>query len=307
MTDETDPTRRALLTTGTVAAAAAGLGATAARAQGAAPEGELAGRTALVTGAARAIGRATAVALAEAGADVALLDIADPDAIDGLAYPLASQADLDEAVAAVEATGRRALPIVADVRSYEANRDAVAQAEATFGRPLDIFVANAALVPAASLDQMTDAQWRDCIDVNLTGVANGMRAALPGMAERGSGRFLATSSTGGRHGMGGRAHYAASKWGLIGLIKSAAMEYGPSNVTVNAVSPTAVESVRMPQGEALERAAEYLTTHYNTMPIAFLPPEAIADSFVFLASDRAQYITGEIVEVAAGANARFTA
>ncbi len=307
MTDTFNTTRRNLIAGTAAGIATAGL-ATRAAAQGTATsQGELAGQTAIVTGAARAIGRATAVALAEQGADVALLDIADPDAIDDIGYPLASRADLDEAVALVEATGQRAIPIVADVRSFEAMQEAVVQTETAFGRPLDIYVANAALVPAASLTEMTSAQWRDCIDVNLTGVANGMRAVLPGMMERESGRFLATSSTGGRHGMAGRAHYIASKWGLIGLIKSAAIEAGPSNVTVNAVSPTAVDSVRKPTGEALARAEDYLTTHYNTMPIAFLPPEAIADSFVFLASRRAQYITGEIIEVAAGANARFTA
>ena len=306
MSKDIDPTRRSLIAGG-ASLAAAGF-ATSVSAQGtASAAGELSGQTAIVTGAARAIGRATAIQLAQAGADVVLVDISDPDAIEHLSYDLASQGDLDEAVAATQATGGRALGITADVRSMADMNRVVADAEAAFDRPVDIFVANAGIVPAAPLSEMSDAQWRDTIDVNLTGVANGLRAVMPGMMDRGQGRIMATSSTAGRHGMGGRSHYAASKWGLIGLIKSAAMEAGPSNVTVNAVSPTAVETIRMPQGEALERANEFLTTHYNVMPIGFLPPEAIADAFLFLASQRAQYITGEVIEVAAGANARFTA
>ncbi len=190
-----------------------------------------------------------------------LLDIADPDAIPHLKDPLASRADLDEAVSLVQASGRRAIPIVADVRIAEDMVRVLRDTEAAFGRPLDIFVANVGAVPAVLPSDMTDTQWEDKMAMNLTGVANGMRTALPGMIARESGRFLATSSTAGRLGMGGRSHSAALKWGLIGLLKSAAMEAGPANVMVNAVSPTAVESVGMPQGEAPERANTVLTTH----------------------------------------------
>ncbi len=308
-----DPSRRAAITGGAAlaaGAAAASLGTTSAAAQtqsGPTAAKQLAGQTALVTGAARAIGRAIAIELGKEGADVALLDIADPDAIPGIGYPLASREDLDEAVSLVEATGSRAIPIVGDVRDSAAMTNAVAETERAFGRPLDIACVNAGIVPRAALSEMTDQQWRDAIDVNLTGAANTIRAAMPGMAARGSGRIIATASSVGRHGQAGISHYVASKWGLIGLVKSAALEAGPSNVTVNAVAPTAVDSVRKPTGEALERANAYLTSYYNALPIAFLEPDAVAHAVVFLASPKAAFVTGEIMDIAAGANARYTA
>ena len=295
-----------------MAAGLAGVAAAAtlssrAEAQEGLPAGPLAGNTAIVTGAARAIGRAIAVDFARLGADVALLDIADPGAIEGIGYPLASQADLDEAVALVEAEGRAAVPIVADVRDSAALRRAVDTAERAFGRPLDIAAVNAGIVTRATLSEMSDQQWRDAIDVNLTGAANTIRAVMPGMMARRSGRIIATASSVGRHGTPGNSHYVASKWGLIGLVKSAALEAGPSTVTVNAVAPTAVDSIRKPTGEALERANAFLTNHYNALPVGFLEPKSVADAVSFLASPRAAFITGEILDVAAGANARYTA
>lgn len=306
----TDLTRRAAFTGGALMAAGATVAtlAPSAHAQNSEERPKpLAGRAAIVTGAARAIGRAIAIDLAREGADVALLDIADPDAMPELGYKLASRADLDEATALVRETGANAAPIVADVRSMSAMERAVAEAETALGKPLDIVVANAGVVPRGSLSEMTDADWRHPVDVNLTGAANTIRAAMPGMMERGYGRIIATGSSVARHGQANISHYVASKWGLIGLIKSAALEAGPRSVTVNGVSPTAVESVRMPTGEALERANAYLTTHYNALPIAFLKPEEVAYAVSFLASEKASFISGEILDVAAGANARYTA
>ena len=304
-----DGSRRAALT----GAAALGLGAatlavtTGTAAAQSAGDGELAGQVALVTGGARAIGRAIALELARMGADVAILDIADPDAISNIGYELASRADLDEAVALVAETGRKVVPIVADIRSTEALREAAATIESEFGRPADIVAANAAIVPSAPLPEMTEQQWRDVMDVNLTGTGNTIRVFMPGMMERGRGRIIATASTVGRHGSPNNAHYVASKWGVIGLVKSAAIAAGPSGVTVNAVNPTAVDSVRKPTGEALEQANEALAGGYNAMDVAFLEPIEVAHAVAFLASPRANFITGETIDVAAGANARYTA
>lgn len=315
MTDTNDTpnlSRRSALAAGAAGlAGAAALGAAStAAAQSArttAMARPLEGKIALVTGAARAIGRAIAVDFARNGAHVALLDIADPDAMDGLGYPLASRDDLEEATELVRSQGVKAVPIVADIRSMSAMRAAVRTAEASLGGPLDIVAANAGVVPSKPLMEMTDADWSHPVDVNLTGTANTLRAVLPGMTSRNSGRIIATASSVGRHGQANIAHYSASKWGVIGLVKSAALEVGGSGVTINAVAPTAVDSVRKPTGEDLENATDYLTSHYNALPIAFLPPEEIAYAVTFLASDKARYITGEIMDVAAGANARYTA
>ena len=317
MTDDTkntDETRRDFIKGAGVVAAGAGLVAAtggAALAQGTGTSGAvakpLAGKTALVTGAARAIGRAIAIKLAQHGADVALLDIASPDGIPNLGYKLASQSDLEEAVALTKQTGQNAFPIVGDIRNMAILRTAVAQVQEQFGKPLDIAVANAGIVPRAELKDMTDDQWQHTIDVNLGGTANTIRAVMPGMMQRKSGRIITIGSTVGRHGSAGNSHYVASKWGMIGLTKSAAMEAGESGVTVNTVNPTAVDSVRKPTGEALKNAEDFLAGSYNVMDVAFLKPEAIADSVAFLASESAAFITGETLDVAAGANARYTA
>ncbi|MBM2578137.1 SDR family NAD(P)-dependent oxidoreductase [Jannaschia sp. Os4] len=306
MTDDTDPTRRAMLAGGALAAAATTLGTTAARAQDA-PAGELAGQIALVTGGARAIGRAIALELARMGADVAILDIADPEAIPGIGYPLASRADLDEAVELVRAEGVRSMAIVADIRDEAALREARAAVEAELG-PVDILCPNAAIVTSAAFDEMTGDEWRVAIDVNLNGTANTIRVFMPPMMERGRGRVVVTSSSVARHGSAGNAQYVASKWGVNGLVKSAAAAAASAGVTATAVAPTAVESVRMPEGDALEQANEALSNGgYNAMDIAFLEPVEIGHAVAFLASPRAAFITGEIVDVAAGANIRWTA
>ena len=194
----------------------------------------LKGKIAVVTGAARGIGRAAAVALAEAGADVAGLDIcAAASPIDTFAP--ASRADLDETGRLVAAAGRRWLPLVADQRRIADLRDAAEEIRAAWGG-LDVVFANAGIQAFKPLLEMQDADWHDQIDVSLTGMANAIRAFAPLPVKRG-GRTVVTSSTQGRHGTKHGAAYSASKWGIIGPMKSAALELGEHKITVNAVIP----------------------------------------------------------------------
>ena len=127
------------------------------------------------------------------------------------------------------------------------------------------------------------------------------------MSERQQGRIIAITSTLGRQGNAGNAHYVASKSGIVGLVKAAALEAGPDSVTVNAVAPTGVRTVRFPEEGEARQAAENFLEEYNALPVLLLEPEDIADSVGFLASPQARYITGAVLDVAAGANARYTA
>lgn len=270
--------------------------------------GRLNAKVAIVTGAARGIGRACAIALANEGADIVAMDIARN--IDGLSYSLATPADLEETVRLVEAEGRRCLSIQADVRDMEQMGSLVDRAIQEFGK-IDILIANAGVNASALLTEVSDQQWRTVIDVNLVGVANSIRAVLPHFIGRKQGSIVAVSSTFGRQGTGvGLAHYTASKWGIIGLVKAAALEVAPHNITVNAVAPTAVRTGLgggAPEDPAEREAAEQYLLQYNALPVAVLEPSDVANSIVFLVSPQARYITGAVLDVAAGANARYTA
>ena len=266
----------------------------------------LQGKVAIVTGAARAIGRACAVALAKEGADVVVMDIANPDAFPYLNYPMASMEDLAETKRLVEDRGSRCLSIQGDVRSMEQMRSIVERTINEFGK-VDIMVANAGLVPSVPLVEMSDQQWNDVIEVNLTGTGNSIRAVLSHMIQRKQGQIVAITSTLGRQGNAGNAHYVASKWGIVGLVKAAALEAGEHNVTVNAVAPTGVRTIRFPESGEQRQAAEQFLQEYNALPVLLLEPSDVADSVVFLVSPQAKYISGAVIDIAAGANARYTA
>ena len=269
--------------------------------------GKLAGRVAVVTGAARGIGRACAVALAREGADVVATDIAAD--IPGLGYHLASPEDLEETARLVGAEGRRCRALEADVGDMGRMREMAELAVGELGR-LDILVANAGVnAPGVPLVEATDEQWQAVMDVNVIGKANAIRAVLPHMIEHGRGWIVAVASTFGRQGAANLAHYAASEWGVIGLVKSAALEVAPHHVTVNAVTPTAVKTGfggGFGSREEYE-AAEKALREVSALPIGILDPDNVADAVLFLVSERAGYITGAALDVAAGANARYTA
>ncbi len=200
----------------------------------------LQGKVAVVTGAARGIGRAIAVEFAANGADVVCIDICGPVSTASNAKP-ATREDLDESVRQIRGYGRKGEGIIADIRDIAALRRIAADVDQRYGK-IDIVVADAAIQRWVPLLEMTDADWHDVIDNNLNGTANTIRAFAPKMVSRKHGRIIVLSSMQGLHGTKDASSYSASKWGIIGLMKSAAMELGEHNITVNALLPGLVDT-----------------------------------------------------------------
>ena len=273
--------------------------------------GELDGKVALVTGGARGQGRVHALTLAARGCDVAVCDVVAPMAT--VPYDLASPADLAETARLVEETGRRGVTAVADVRDSAQVRRAVDATVAAFGR-LDILVANAGICSFAPVADLTDEAWEEMVATNLTGVFKTVRAVVPHMARARSGRIVATSSMGGRMGMPNLAHYVAAKWGVIGLIKSVALELAPLGVTANVVCPSTVDTP-MAHNQAMyglfcpdlvDPGRDEVRPAYarmNPMRVPWLDPQDVADAVAFLVSDGARHISGATIEVSAGGSA----
>ena len=282
----------------------------------------LSGQTAFVTGAARGIGRAVCVAFARAGVtSIAGLDIAGR-ASDIQHYELPTRDELAETGRLAEQHGAKFLPLICDQRDGAALSAAVAQAHAAFGK-LDIVAAIAGIQAFKPLLDMQDADWDDQIDINLTGTAKLLRAAAKLMVRDGGGRIILTSSTQGQHGMRDGAAYSASKWGLFGLMKSAALEFAEHHITVNAVVPGLIDTPLtrnhdryaqafkegqgktpggMPDAE-LEQTVVDAQTKKIPLGIPFLPPEDIAGAYVYLASPAARLVTGTSISVTGGDSA----
>jgi SDR family mycofactocin-dependent oxidoreductase len=273
------------------------------------------GQVALITGGARGQGRAHAITLAREGADIALCDrCADMDTI---TYALGNAEDLGETVALVEKEGRRCLAAEVDVRESAALDAFVGQVADTFGR-LDILLANAGVSGGHGVADVPDAEWEDIVGTNLTGVFRAIRAVAPVMTAQGSGRIVATSSMMGRMGSAHLAAYVASKWGVIGLVKAAAQDLAPHGITVNAVAPGNI-ATPMVQNEGLYKTVrpdlehptaadvEPLLAMLHDQPVSMLAPEEVSDVILFLVGPHATHITGAVVDISAGASARFTA
>lgn len=285
-----------------VLGAALGMGAaTASSVQADTGTKPLAGQVALVTGAGRGIGRAAAVELARRGADVTLVDVAAD--LQSLEYALSTPADLAETERLVRAEGVRAIALRADVRDLAAMKDAVARTVESFGR-LDIALPNAGVLTMAPLVDMGDAQWNDIVDVNLSGVARTMMAVLPVMRRQRRGRIVVTASCNGRAGSAGSPSYNASKWGVIGLVKSVAAEEAGNGITVNCVNPTGVATPMSLQPAYVDAFRTHLRA-FNAQPRDFLEPGEVARAMLFFTEPAAEVITGEALDVAAGANVRW--
>jgi len=271
--------------------------------------GRVEGKVAFITGAARSQGRSHALRLAQEGADVIAVDICAP--VESIQmYPPATEEDLAETVRQVEALDRRIIATKADVRDPAALRAAVDDGVAQLGR-LDIVLANAGVFELAPALELTDGAWQEMIDINLTGVWNTCRVALPHLIDSGGGSIVITSSTAGLKGTPNTIHYTAAKHGVIGIMRTLANEFGKQSVRVNTVHPTGVDTV-MIQNEKTwglftpddpnptrEKFAELFET-LHPLPVPYVDPVDISNAILFLVSDEARYVTGATLPVDAG-------
>jgi SDR family mycofactocin-dependent oxidoreductase len=248
--------------------------------------GRLKGKVAFVTGAADGMGRAHAVRLADEGADIIAADIA----------ALASTVEL------VEARGRRIVARPADVRDLPGMTELVSEGVRELGR-LDVVVANAAIIVPAPALETTEADWRQTIDVNLTGAWYTCKASLPHLLAGDGGSIVIMSSTLGLRPTPGVVAYSVSKHGLVGLMRALAIEFAPHGVRVNSVHPAAVDTPMLrsllPQGVDEQQVKETLA-RANALPVPWIQPEDVANAVAFLASDEARYVTGVAFPVDAG-------
>lgn len=280
----------------------------------------LEGKVAVVTGAARGIGRSIAVEYAANGADVVALDICGPVSPTADAAP-ATEAELEETVSLIEALGRSVLSIKADIRDIASLRAAAERTERDLGK-IDIVVANAAIQGWKPLLEMSNPDWSDQIENNLNGTANTIRAFAPGMAARKCGRIIVLASMQGLMGTMHGAAYSASKSGILGLMKSAALELGQYDVTVNAIVPGLVgtaltfneQRFRAAIAQANRPVPEFPTAQQAwdarapTVPlkVGWLQPEDVSPIAVFLASDAAAMVTGAEFAVTGGDSAKVS-
>jgi len=271
--------------------------------------GRFAERVALVTGAAGAQGRAHALAFAREGADVVLADITKD--VDGVPYPTSTARELAELTAEIEALGRRAVTVEADLRRQDALDAGVAHALEALGR-IDVLVANAGIwVPAGPFWELSEEAWQLTVDIDLTGAWRTMKAVAPHMIERGSGAIVVTASVNSLEAGPGCSNYVAAKHGVLGLVKTAANEIGRHGVRVNAVCPGYVDARNNDHQAAWDfMAGGSGGTRATRDEAAFgwsllagrgmIAPDSVSGAVLFLASDDARDVTGIALPVDAG-------
>ena len=282
---------------GTISAAAAAKGQ---------KDKPLANQVALVTGAARGIGFSCAMRLAEQGAAIAICDIAEQ--IESVPYPLATQEELNNAKQEIESVGVECLAFKVDIRDANAVKEMTQEIVAKFGK-IDILVANAGI---GMMGKFTDAfqttQWKDVIDVNLNGTANCIGHVLPVMIEKGYGRITTISSQLGRKGSAGASAYVASKWAIIGLTKSIALEAGKHGITCNCVCPSATDTGMLNNDVMLGRLNADNPTiegfsekikNMSAIPIGVVNPDSVADLVEILSLPKSGHLSGTVLDVAA--------
>ena len=261
--------------------------------------GSLEGKVAFITGAARGQGRSHAVRLAAEGADIIAVDICAQLA--SVPYPLAGEADLAKTAEKVTSLGRRIWTGVADVRDFGGLDKALTAGIDYLGR-LDIVLANAGIAPMSAED---DVAWQDVIDVNLTGTQNTLRAATPVLISQGvGGAIVITSSTMGLSALGtdraGALAYAASKHGLVGLMRSYANFLAPHKIRVNTIHPAGVVTPMVLNPAVQQYLQSLSSASGNALPVDMLEPIDISNAVAWLVSDAARYITGITLPVDAG-------
>jgi (+)-trans-carveol dehydrogenase len=273
--------------------------------------GRVEGKVAFVTGAARGQGRSHAIRLAEEGADIIAVDLAAQ--VDSVPYAMSTPDDLAQTVKEVEALDRRIVATQADVRDYGALKAAVDDGVAQLGR-LDIVAANAGIFSFGRADVLEEQTWQDMIDVNLTGVWHAAKAAIPHIRAGGhGGSIVLTSSTAGLMPFENMAHYTAAKHGVVGLMRTLALELAPEFIRVNSVHPTSVNTDMIQNAATYELFAPDLTPEQrtkevlgerfqtlNALPIKWVEPRDISNAVLWLASDESRYVTGVTLPIDAG-------
>jgi SDR family mycofactocin-dependent oxidoreductase len=265
--------------------------------------GKLDGKVAFITGAARGQGRSHAVRLAQEGADIIAVDICEQIAT--VPYPMSTPEDLAQTVKEVEAEGRRIVARQADVRDLSGLRRAYEEGTAELG-PVDIVLANAGIGSGSS--DPTDDEWHDVLAVNLTGVYNTVRVAIPAMIERGQGgSIVLTSSAAGLVGVASNAPgmlgYTAAKHGVVGLMRSWANYLAPYNIRVNSVAPTGVRTPMVVNDHLevlLGQEPGIAAGMTNALPVDLVEAIDISNAIVYLVSDDGRYVTGITLPVDAG-------
>jgi SDR family mycofactocin-dependent oxidoreductase len=277
--------------------------------------GRVEGKVAFITGAARGQGRSHAVRLASEGADIVAVDILSD--IDTVPWGLGTAEDLAETVRQVEAEGRAIVSARADVRSSADLDAAVTEGLSCFGH-IDIVCANAGISSFAPTWEIPDEEWRDIVDVNVTGVWRTVKAAVPSMLEVGNGgSIIITSSAAGVRGFENVAHYTAAKHGIVGLMRTLANELARQRIRVNTVHPGTVDTtfvhndptyrlflpdVENPNRDDFAAASQSLMP----MPVPWVDPIDVSNAVLWLASDEARFVTGAVVSVDAGMVNKFS-
>jgi SDR family mycofactocin-dependent oxidoreductase len=272
--------------------------------------GRVAGKVAFITGAARGQGRSHALRLAQEGADIIAVDLCGQ--VGTVPYPMATEADLAETVKEVEALDRRIVATQADVRDYAAVKAALDDGVAQLGR-LDIVCANAGIFSFGALADLDDTTWQDMIDVNLTGVWRTVKAAIPHLRAAGGGSIVLTSSTAGLMAIPQIGHYTSAKHGVVGLMRTLALELAPDMIRVNSVHPTAVDTdmiqnsatyelfaADLPEAERTRDVVGARFAELNALPIPWVEAVDISNAVLWLASDESRYVTGVTLPIDAG-------
>ncbi|EYD76573.1 3-oxoacyl-[acyl-carrier protein] reductase [Rubellimicrobium mesophilum DSM 19309] len=270
--------------------------------------GRLEGKVAIVTGAARGIGRAVSLRFAQEGARVALVDIARD--VPGVPYPGSNREQLEASAAGCRGTGVEALALTADVTSSAELDSAVAEVLEKWGR-IDILVTAAGIDSWGKAWELTDDQWQKMLDVNLSGVWRSAKSVSPTFIEQKSGAMVLIGSVLSHRANKEFAHYTAAKHGVLGLTRAFGLELAPYGVRVNSVDPTVVftdmvmnqaylDRLGGHEGTTLDEAKAYYL-RWNTLPIPWVEPVDVANACLFLASDEARGITGVALPVDLGA------
>jgi (+)-trans-carveol dehydrogenase len=272
--------------------------------------GRVEGKVAFITGAARGQGRSHAIRLAQEGADIIAVDLCGQ--IGSVPYAMSTPEDMTETVKEVEALDRRIVATQADVRDFGALKAALDDGVAQLGR-LDIVSANAGIFSLGRADELAEQSWQDTIDINLSGVWHTAKAAIPHLIAGGrGGSVILTSSAAGLMAMENIGHYVSAKHGVVGLMRTLALELAPHSIRVNSLHPTTVNTdmIMNPATYQLFRPDLDKPTandaidafrSINALPVAWVEPVDISNALLFLASDEARYITGVTLPIDAGA------